>query len=78
MITRYMFLIIKIIKIIIRVFLKRFTIDVVYKKLNGEEISEEKNPLFLQSASYSDTVYRNMIIKLNKEIRFHNTQNHNQ
>lgn len=52
-------------------------IDVVYKKLNGEEISEEKNPLFLQSASYSDTVYRNMIIKLNQEIRFHNDQNHN-
>jgi|TARA_R110000822_G_scaffold28198_7_gene83930 hypothetical protein len=41
------------------------TIDTIYKKLNGEEISE-RNPLFLKSASYMDKVYRNQIKELNK------------
>lgn len=44
-------------------------ITTVYKKLNGEEISEQKNPMFLKGASYSDRVYRNMIIEMNKAIR---------
>jgi len=43
-------------------------IGMVYKKLNGEEISE-RNPLFLKSANYMDKVYRNMIIEMNKSIK---------
>jgi hypothetical protein len=43
----------------------------VYKKLEGEEISESKsaNPLFLKNIGYMDTVFRNYIKKLNKAIR---------
>lgn len=43
-------------------------VRIVYKKLNGEEISE-RNPLFLKGASYMDKVYRNMIIEMNKTIK---------
>ena len=43
-------------------------VGIVYKKLNGEEISE-RNPLFLKSANYMDKVYRNMIIEMNKSIK---------
>lgn len=43
-------------------------IGMVYKKLNGEEISE-RNPLFLKSANYMSKVYRNMIIEMNKSIK---------
>ena len=46
-------------------------ISSVYKKLEGEEISESKsnNPLFLKNIGYMDTVFRNYIKKLNKAIR---------
>ena len=46
-------------------------ISSVYKKLNGEEIpmSESANPMFAKNVSYSDKVYRNMIIRMNKYIR---------
>ena len=43
-------------------------VGMVYKKLNGEEISE-RNPLFLKSANYMSKVYRNMIIEMNKSIK---------
>lgn len=43
-------------------------IEQIYRKLNGEEISE-RNPMFLASGSYTDKVYRNMIIKMNESIR---------
>jgi len=43
-------------------------VRIVYKKLNGEEISE-RNPLFLKGASYMDKVYRNVIIEMNKTIK---------
>jgi len=43
-------------------------IDTIYKKLNGQEISE-RNPLFNKNVSYSDKVYRNAIKKLNKAIK---------
>ena len=43
-------------------------VDLVYKKLNGEEITElpGKNPMFLKKVSYTDKVYRNFIIEMNK------------
>lgn len=46
-------------------------INNIYKKLNGEEISEssQTNPLFRHDASYMDKVYRNMIKEMNKEIK---------
>ena len=46
-------------------------INTIYKKLNGEELSEipSASPMFRNDASYMDKVYRNMIIKMNKEIR---------
>jgi hypothetical protein len=49
----------------------RRVIGLVYKKLNGEELPEHPsvNPLFKNSASYMDKVYRNYIIEMNKFIR---------
>jgi len=46
-------------------------ISSVYKKLNGEEIpmSESANPMFAKNVSFSDKVYRNMIVRMNKYIR---------
>jgi hypothetical protein len=46
-------------------------ISSIYKKLNGEEIpmSESGNPMFATNVSYTDKVYRNMIKRMNKEIR---------
>lgn len=43
----------------------------VYRKLNGEEIpiSNSQNPMFLKNVSYSDKVYRDMIIHMNESIR---------
>ncbi len=54
-------------------------ISSVYKKLNGEEIpmSESANPMFAKNVSYSDKVYRNMIIRMNKYIR-EQRQHHSQ
>ena len=49
----------------------RRVVGLVYKKLNGEELPEHPsvNPLFKNSASYMDKVYRNYIIEMNKFIR---------
>jgi len=46
-------------------------IQLVYKRLEGKEIatSNSKNPLFKKNVSYSDKVYRNMIIEMNKFIK---------
>jgi len=46
-------------------------INTVYKKLNGEEISEhpETNPLFKKNLTYMEEANRSMIVKMNKEIR---------
>ena len=46
-------------------------IDSMYKKLNGEEIPSTMNgnPMFFKNVKYSDKVYRNMIIEMNKEIK---------
>ena len=46
-------------------------VDLIYKKLNGEEITEVpgKNPMFLKNVSYTDKVYRNYIIEMNKSIK---------
>jgi hypothetical protein len=46
-------------------------INTIYKKLNGEEIGEtpRANPLFRHDASYTDKVYRNMIIEMNAFIK---------
>lgn len=43
----------------------------LYKKLNGEEIpvSQSSNPMFAKNVSYSDKIYRNMIIEMNKFIK---------
>lgn len=43
----------------------------IYRKLNGEEISETAhlNPLFRKDASYTDKLYRNSIKKLNEFIK---------
>jgi hypothetical protein len=42
-----------------------------FDKLNGELMptSKMRNPLFLARASYSDKVYRNMIIQMNEAIK---------
>ena len=54
-------------------------ISSVYKKLNGEEIpmSESANPMFAKNVSFSDKVYRNMIVRMNKYIR-EQRQHHSQ
>jgi len=46
-------------------------INNIYNKLNGEEISERafSNPMFRADASYMDKVNRNMIVKINKELK---------
>jgi hypothetical protein len=46
-------------------------ISSIYKKLNGEEIptSQSTNPMFAKRVSYSDKVYRNMIKRMNAEIK---------
>lgn len=47
-------------------------IDSIYKKLNGDEVPESsnpENPIFAKNVKYSDRVYRNMIMSMNKEIR---------
>jgi hypothetical protein len=46
-------------------------VDLIYKKLNGEEITElpGKNPMFLKNVSYTDKVYRNFIMEMNKSIK---------
>ena len=43
----------------------------IYRKLNGEEIpvSLSQNSMFLKNVSYTDKVYRNMIVKMNETIR---------
>ena len=40
----------------------------IYRKLNGEEIptSLSSNPMFAKNVKYSDKVYRNMILEMNK------------
>ena len=45
--------------------------DSIYKKLSGEEIpmSLSGNPMFAKNVKYTDKVYRNMIIEMNKAIR---------
>jgi len=46
-------------------------VNLIYRKLNGEEIGEDHrtNPLFRNDASFMDKVYRQSIIKLNEEIK---------
>tara|TARA_B110000285_G_scaffold227732_1_gene289514 strand:- start:504 stop:941 length:438 start_codon:yes stop_codon:yes gene_type:complete len=46
-------------------------IDSIYKKLSGEEIpsTQQGNPMFARNVSYSDKIYRNMIIEMNKFIK---------
>jgi len=46
-------------------------ITTMYKKLNGEEIpmSSSSNPMFARNVSYFDKVYRNMIKRMNAEIK---------
>jgi hypothetical protein len=43
-------------------------IDMIYKKLEGEEIPADSssNPMFLKNVRYTDKVYRNMIMDMNK------------
>lgn len=46
-------------------------VDLVYKKLNGEELpmSDRQNPIFKNNVPYSSKVYRNFIKKMNAFIR---------
>lgn len=46
-------------------------IQTIYRKLNGEEIpvSSTYNRMFLKNVSYTDKVYRDMIIEMNKTIK---------
>ena len=46
-------------------------VNLIYRKLNGEEIGEDHrtNPLFMKDASFMDKVYRQSIIKINEEIK---------
>lgn len=50
----------------------------MYKKLNGEEIpvSPSVNPMFQKNVSYTDKVYRNMILEMNAFIRQQRHQSH--
>jgi len=43
----------------------------IYEKLNGAAIPESStsNPMFKSNVSYTDKVYRNMIVEMNKFIR---------
>ena len=43
----------------------------IYKKLSGEEIptSPSANPMFKRKVSYTDKVYRNMILEMNRFIK---------
>jgi len=43
----------------------------LYKKLNGEEMpsSPSYNPMFKRNVSFSDKIYRNMIVKMNEVIK---------
>jgi len=45
--------------------------DSIYKKLSGEEIptSLGSNPMFAKNVSYTDKVYRNMIVEMNEFIK---------
>ena len=46
-------------------------INLIYKRLSGEEIptSVVNNPMFARDVKYSDKVYRNMILEMNKIIK---------
>tara|TARA_R100001594_G_C3905607_1_gene232018 strand:+ start:64 stop:498 length:435 start_codon:yes stop_codon:yes gene_type:complete len=43
----------------------------IYNKLNGEEIptSASANPMFARNVSYTDKVYRNMVLEMNRFIK---------
>ena len=47
----------------------RGIIKAIYRKCNGEAISEDTSPLFHGKCSYTDKVYRNYIKQLNKETK---------
>lgn len=49
----------------------RTAITTVYKKLNRQEISEQRttNPMWYTNVSYADKVYRNFIKKMNISLR---------
>lgn len=53
-------------------------IQSIYRKLSGEEIpvSSSNNKMFAKNVSYSDKVYRNMIIEMNKVIKQQRHQTH--
>jgi hypothetical protein len=46
-------------------------IQLIYRKLNGEEIpvSQSQNRMFAKNVSYTDKVYRDMIIEMNALIK---------
>lgn len=46
-------------------------IQLIYKKLNGEEIpvSQSQNRMFAKNVSYTDKAYRDMIIEMNAVIK---------
>lgn len=51
-------------------------ISSTYKKLEGEEIptSQSANPMFAKNVSYSDKVYRNFVIEMNRMLREKKTE----
>ena len=53
-------------------------IQSIYRKLSGEEIpvSSSNNKMFAKNVSYSDKVYRNMILEMNKLIKQQRHQTH--
>ena len=53
-------------------------IQSIYRKLNGEEIpvSNSNNKMFYKNVSYSDKVYRDMIIEMNKIIKQQRHRSH--
>jgi hypothetical protein len=53
-------------------------IQSIYRKLSGEEIpvSSSNNKMFAKNVSYSDKVYRNMILEMNKIIKQQRHQTH--
>ena len=53
-------------------------ISSTYKKLEGEEIptSQSANPMFAKNVSYSDKVYRNFVIEMNRILREKKTESY--
>jgi hypothetical protein len=44
-------------------------VNTIYKKLEGQEIAVNNNRIFNANTKYTDTMYRQAIVKMNEELR---------